>query len=198
MPMVTTLYGRAGTGKTTIASSYPKPQLIIDIKDKGTESAKSKNLVKGDIKVIELENFEDMYDIYDYIKASKKYKSVVIDHLTSLQEYSNQYVKEQENKDQMSQRMFGMSSGYMKEIIQLYKDLADEGIDPVFIVQDRTTSGDGEGDEQLIPEVGPALMPSVATFLCAASRIIGNTYLYELPMKKVKPGVKVKPTIEFR
>lgn len=196
MPLITTLYGRGGTGKTTIASFYPKPMLIIDIKDKGTESAKSKTLKRGEISVFEANDLDDVYDAYDYVLETGKFKSVVIDHMTALQELSHNKVKEEEGKAQMSQRMFNVSSGYLKEIIQMYKNLADEDINPIFIVQDRLQNGDGEGDEQLIPEVGPALMPSVATFLNAASRIIGNTYLYET-MEKSK-DMKVHREIEFR
>ena len=35
-PTIITLYGRPGTGKTTIACTGPKPLLLIDVKDKGT------------------------------------------------------------------------------------------------------------------------------------------------------------------
>jgi hypothetical protein len=38
-------------------------------------------------------------------------------------------------------------------------------------------------------------MPSVATFLCAASRIIGNTYLFEVPPK---PGTKETARVDYR
>jgi hypothetical protein len=196
MPLVTTLYGRGGTGKTTIASFYPKPMLFIDVKDKGTESAKHKNLKRGDVKVFEVKDLDDIYEIYDHIVDSGKYKSVIIDHMTALQEISHNKVKEEEGKDQMSQRMFGVSAGYLKEIVQMYKGLGDMGIDPVFLCQDRLQEGDGEGDEQLLPEVGAGLMPSVATFLNAASRIIGHTYLYETMTKT--GNMQVHREIEYR
>ena len=43
-PTIITLYGRPGTGKTTIACTAPKPMLLVDIKDKGTDSGKRESL----------------------------------------------------------------------------------------------------------------------------------------------------------
>lgn len=196
-PTIVTLYGRPGSGKTTIACTGPKPQLLIDVKDKGTDSGKRPELERGDITVIELEGFDDMYDIHEYILDNPdKFKSVVIDHTTALQDMAIEKVKEDEGKDKVSQQMFGFASSYMKEVIALYKDLTDIGISPIFLSEDRLDNGEGDGEDQLIPEVGPALMPSVAKMLCAASRVIGQTYQYEKVTKL--PGAKVDRTVEYR
>lgn len=196
-PTIITLYGRPGSGKTTFAASLPKPILLIDVKDKGGDSAKSKGLKAGEITVLQIDEFDDIYDVYDYIKDNPtRFKSVCIDHMTALQDLGLDKVKAEEGKDQVSQRMYGIVAGYMKELIVLYKDLTDEGITPCFLAQDRMDSGDGEGEDQLIPEVGPGLMPSIARVLCASSRIIGHTYLQE---KVEKSGnMKVTRTIEYR
>lgn len=196
-PTIITLYGRPGTGKTTISCTLPKPLLLIDVKDKGTDSGKREELERGDITVFELEEFDDIYEIYDYIVENPdRFKSVVIDHMTSLQDFCYRKVKEEEGKEEMSQRLYGIAADYLKEVINLYKDLADLGITPCFNCQDRMESGDGEGEDQLLPEVGPGLMPSVARTLCAASRVIGHTYQFEKVEKL--DGAKVRRNIEFR
>lgn len=196
-PTIITLYGRPGTGKTTISCTLPKPLLLIDVKDKGTDSGKREDLEPGDITVFELESFDEIYDIYDYLEENPdRFKSVVIDHMTALQDFCYEKVMEEEGKSKMSQGMYGTAGGYLKEVINLYKGLTDLGITPCFNCQDRMESGDGEGEDQLLPEVGPSLMPSVARTLCAASRVIGHTYQFE-NVEKLE-GAKVRRNIEFR
>lgn len=196
-PTIITLYGRPGTGKTTISCTLPKPLLLIDVKDKGTDSGKREELERGDITVFELEEFDDIYEIYDYVEENPdRFKSVVIDHMTALQDFCYRKVKEEEGKEDMSQRLYGIAADYLKEVINLYKGLSDLGITPCFNCQDRMESGDGEGEDQLLPEVGPGLMPSVARTLCAASRVIGHTYQFENVEKL--DGAKVRRNIEFR
>ena len=196
-PTIITLYGRPGTGKTTISCTLPKPLLLIDVKDKGTDSGKREDLEPGDITVFELESFDEIYGIYDYLEENPdKFKSVVIDHMTALQDFCYEKVMDEEGKSKMSHGMYGTASGYLKEVINLYKGLTDLGITPCFNCQDRMESGDGEGEDQLLPEVGPSLMPSVARTLCAASRVIGHTYQFE-KVEKLE-GAKVRRNIEFR
>lgn len=196
-PTIITLYGRPGTGKTTISCTLPKPLLLIDVKDKGTDSGKREDLEPGDITVFELESFDEIYDIYDYLEENPdRFKSVVIDHMTALQDFCYEKVMDEEGKSKMSQGMYGTAGGYLKEVINLYKGLTDLGITPCFNCQDRMESGDGEGEDQLLPEVGPSLMPSVARTLCAASRVIGHTYQFE-NVEKLE-GAKVRRNIEFR
>lgn len=196
-PTIITLYGRPGTGKTTIACTLPKPLLLIDVKDKGTDSGKREGLERGDIIIFELEEFDEIYEIYDFIEENPdRFKSVVIDHMTSLQDFCYDKVMSEEGKSKMSQGMYGTAGGYLKEVINLYKGLTNLGITPCFNCQDRMESGDGEGEDQLLPEVGPGLMPSVARTLCAASRVIGHTYQFE-NVEKLE-GAKVRRNIEFR
>lgn len=195
-PTIITVYGRPGSGKTTFASTGPKPQLFIDVKDKGTDSAKHEDLEVGDITVFQLKEFDDIYEIYDYIVDNPDtYKSVVIDHMTALQDLSHEKAMKGENKTIMSQRLYGESSSYLKEVITLYKDLTDLGVTPIFIAQDRTDA-EGDGEDQLAPEVGPALMPSIARTLSASSRIIGHAYQQERVEKTA--DMKVDRTIEYR
>lgn len=195
---IMTLFGRPGSGKTTTASTMPKPQLIIDAKDHGTESAKGSTKGKrGEIEVLSILQFDDIFEIYDYIVENPdKYKSVIIDHMTALQEIGLGKVKEDEGKDQVSQRMYGIVAGYLKEVISLYKELAAMGIKVCFLAQDRMEGGEGEGEDQLTPEVGPGLMPSVSRILCAASRVVGHTYMQE-KVTKTK-DMKVRRDIEYR
>ena len=180
MPIITTIYGKPGSGKTTVLSCFPKPIMIISVKDKGTESAKSDELEYGDIKVFEVKHFDEVLDYLEYaLEGPTSWGTVAIDHMTALQKKSHDKVKKEENRDKMSQPMFGTSSDNLKEVIDMMVELTDLGVQPVFICQDRFQSGEGEGEDQLLPEVGPNLMPKLSTYLCATCRLILHTYLYE-------------------
>ena len=58
-PQSYAIYGRSGTGKTTLAGTFPKPVLVLDINDKGVGSIAD---VK-DVYVMEIESIEDIEDV---------------------------------------------------------------------------------------------------------------------------------------
>lgn len=201
-PEIILAYGRNGTGKTSLASTLPKPILFLDIKDKGTESLKVKGVKKGDIIIINVDEFDDVYDAIDEAKAPTqidgKYGSIVADHLTSLTELARQKIMREEGKSRMTQQLHGFAGEAMKDFITEFKDLADEGIVPMFIAQDRTEKGDGDGDEQLMPENGPGVPPGVSKFLCATVRIIGQTYIAEQATPQKNGSVEREIQYRFR
>ncbi len=176
------LYGRSGTGKTTIAASFPTPLLLLDIREKGTDSVAN---VKG-VKVGDIENWDQFEEVYWYLKKGQHdFKTVVIDQLSTLQDLAlAKALKENGKKeeDAISKRDFGHASGLMKTWILNYRDLIDDGIHVVFLAHDRVTKGEedeGGGEDQIDPSVGPRMMPSVASFLNGSVKIIGNTFIRE-------------------
>lgn len=189
--MAALIYGRSGTGKTTVAATFPKPLLLLDIREKGWDSVT--NVPDCDIsKITEWEQFEALYW---YLKRGKhRYRSVVIDQVTQLQDLALRKAMKDEGKeesDAISRRVFGQASGMMKTWLLNYRDLIDEDINVVFLAHDRATEGeDGGDDNQIDPSVGPRLMPSVASFLCGAVKVIGNTYIREQSSVENKRRVK--------
>jgi hypothetical protein len=195
LPLFVTMvtYGRSGSGKTTFASSWPKPMLLLDVKDEGTDSIKN---VEG-VEVLSVETFDDLIMAYWLLKSGKHhFKSVGIDTTSMLQDKALNMVLEEEGKEFASQQIWGKVSGIMKEWLLNFRDLADEGIHVHFIAQDRLTESDAEtDDEQIDPEIGPQLMPSVARALNASVKVIGNTYIGET-VKRVEG--KIQKHIEYR
>jgi hypothetical protein len=199
----TVLYGRSGSGKTTLASSWPKPMLYLDVKDEGTDSISD---VDG-IDVKDIESFEDLEDtLFWLIRNPKKYKTVVIDTMSQLQEMVVNEVAEDKKKKLKGKRAgdfgtltkqdWGEVSSKMKSMIIDFRDLPME---VVFIAQDRTFNLNDEedaGDDALSPEVGPRLMPSVASVLNAAVSTIGNTFIRVRTIKKTDPDTKKKTVTE--
>jgi hypothetical protein len=77
------LYGRSGTGKTTLAATFPKPILYLDVKDEGTDSIAD---VEG-IMVKDIRTFEDFELVYWSLqKDASRFKTIVIDTVSQLQQ----------------------------------------------------------------------------------------------------------------
>lgn len=195
------LYGRSGTGKTTVASSFPKPLLLLDVREKGTDSVA--NVKGGHVgSITEWDEFESMY--WYLKKGGHPYKTVVIDQVSQLQDLAIRKALETNKKeatDPVAKRDFGVASGLMKTWLLDYRDLIDEDINVVFIAHDRSIGGeeDAQGD-QIEPSIGPRLMPSIASFLNGSVKIIGNTFIRERfevkgnrKVRSIDYGIRVGP-----
>jgi len=174
------LYGRSGTGKTTLAATFPAPLLFLDVGDKGTDSISDvENCFVWDI-----EDWDNVEIAYYYLKDHPdEFKSVVIDTITGVQQCAIVKVLEEKNKrtdnagdwGTMTKREWGDVAAKMKEIITNFRDLGDN---VVFVAQDRIFNMDGDDNEEiLLPEVGPRLSPAVASHMNAAVSVIGNTFI---------------------
>lgn len=186
MPVTMLAYGKAGTGKTVFGSTWPKPLLLIDIKEKGHESIRD---VPG-IDLIQIESWEEIDEVYkDVLWGHDKYKSVVLDQLTAMQALGMSYLREKKRMkpdDAFSQRGWGQLSGMMQQTIQDYRELYNEGYHILFNAHERIREPSEEDDDRLAPSVGSNLMQSVASFANGAVSVIGNTFIQEKVDKKEK------------
>lgn len=188
------VYGRSGTGKTTFAGSFPKPALLIDIQEKGTDSIAN---MEG-IDVISVTTWSELEEVFWYLKNEKKYQTVILDQISSMQDFAMTHAMAEEGKDVMSQRLWGVVSGLMKTWLLNYRDLVEEQMNVLFIAHDRASKGEGsEDDDTIDPQVGARLMPSVAGMLNGAVKAIGNTYVREVFLedksRKVEYCMRVGP-----
>lgn len=188
-------YGKAGTGKTTIAASFPKPLLHLDIREKGTDSISDLE----EVDTLSIESWDAFEQVYWYLKSKEnRYKTVVIDAVSQLQDFALQAALSENGKDEsaaVSKRDFGVAAGRLKTWIVNYRDLVDQGINVVFLAHDRSTDTDEGEDGELMPSIGPRMMPSVASVLTASVKIIGNTFIKE-SIEKLSVG-KVKRTVTY-
>jgi phage nucleotide-binding protein len=183
-------YGRSGTGKTTIASSFPGPILHLDIKDQGTESISD----VPNIDVQDCQIWDDFEIAYWWLKKNPgKYKTLVIDTISQLQQLAIVKVLEDNEKDPdkagdwgvMTKREWGQVASLMKMWTTNIRDLPME---VVFLAQDRLTEAEMDDPEiQLNPEIGPRLSPSIAAHLNAEVSVIGVTFIRrKITIKRVK------------
>jgi len=187
-------YGRAGTGKTTVSSTFPKPILHLDIREKGTDSITD---VK-DIDTLQIDGWDEFEQVYWYLVSDQNpYKTVVIDAVSQLQDFAveSAIAGNGRNDGIITKREWGTAAGKLKTWIVNYRDLVDKGINVVFIAHDRTNEGGDGEDGELTPTVGPRLMPSVASILTACVKLIGNTFVRE-SHEKQESG-KMKRSVEY-
>ena len=195
-------YGRSGTGKTTLASTFPKPVLLLDVNDQGTDSIADHE----DINVRDIREWDEFELTYWYLMQHQdEYRTIVIDTVSALQGVCINHVLAEKNKDSeragewgvMTKQEWGQAASLLKIWITRLRDLPME---VVFIAQDRTFNLDEEGDpEQMLdPEVGPQLMPSVVKHLNAAVHLIANTFIRErISVRKVGNKKKEVKRIQF-
>lgn len=173
------IYGEPGTGKTVIGCSFPKPLLLIDIKEEGQDSVLD---VEG-VDLIHVKEWDDLEELYWHLKDRSKYKSVVLDQLTAMQALAIAKVKADNGQgpdDVLSQRSWGRVSGMLITWIANFRELE---MNVCFNAHEKYREGDGEGDERIAPSIGANLMASAASFVNGAVGIIGNTYIREIKDK---------------
>ena len=171
------VYGKSGTGKTTFAGSWPKPILVLDVNERGTDPLTGHDGIDR----VPVESWQDLEDLYWHIKSQGYYKTVVIDQVSSMQDLACAQAMLDKGKEQMSQQLWGIAGNYMKTWLVNYRNLTDDDINVLFIAHDRTSKGGDESeDDQIDPSVGPRLMPSVASLLCGAVKVIANTFIREV------------------
>lgn len=174
------VYGRSGTGKTAFGSTFPKPLLLLDVRERGTDTI---SRVEG-IDYISIDSWRDFEDVYWFLaKGESKYQSVIVDQISQLQDLAMSQVRTDENlseHDVISKRAWGQISGLMKTWLFNYRDLTDRNLHVLFVAHERTFEGEeGEGD-QINPSVGARLMPSVQSSINGAVNAIGCTFIREV------------------
>jgi phage nucleotide-binding protein len=200
-------YGQSGSGKTSLAGTFPGKILVCDCRDRGTDSLVG---VAG-VEVKEIESWEDVEHVYWYLKKNpEEFATVVWDTMSQLQQICIEAVLEEKGKDAddaggwgvMTKQEWGNVASRMKPMITNFRDLP---MDVIFIAQHRVFNLPTEDEEEagtalLAPEVGPMLMPSVAKHLNASVSVIGNTFirtrLEEVARKVVKGKGKAAKTTE--
>lgn len=194
--MSVVLYGKAGTGKTTLAATFPKPILFIDCSEKGTGSIRDAG---KDVQQIRLRSWEQVDQLYWYLKKKKLYKTVVIDTVSGMQTFCIKSVMEAAGKKinlqklghwgTMSQKDWGQVSTLMTSTIINFRDI--EGLEKVYIAHEKEFfQQEGQESNGIDPAVGPNVIQSVEKIMNACVNVIGNTYIRK-HKRKIKDGKKI-------
>jgi phage nucleotide-binding protein len=172
------VYGKPKKGKTTFGASGPKPVLIVDCNELGTLSVRK----FADVDVYPIETWTDIDLVYWFLhNGDHDYQTVVIDTLTSLASLCMKFVLGDEasrdpTRDPMvpDKRAWGKVGQMMGTEILKFRNLP---MNIVFLAQERRGYTE---DEEEVPEVMPAVSPSVLNQLTPAVDIIGRLYVKEV------------------
>lgn len=186
------LYGQQGSGKTTVSATAPEPILFINIRDSGLESAKDSDTdVNTFITYTEPDDVGKYDKLIDELMDDDHYASVVVDTFSQLQELEVDFRRKKSGRGTMTQQMWGDVSNAMKDRVVALKKLSEKKV-VVVNCQERKDEGQQGEDYELLPEVFPALIPSVSTNLCANARGVFHTIIIEKDKEDANGNVKKK------
>lgn len=185
------LYGRSKTGKTTLWATFPGPILAI-ICSGGKRPGEMRSIDTPEYrKKINPVILRRTDQLPEFLEMSNDYQTVVIDHVSSLQDHTLKEVlgleelPAQKSWGMATQQQYGTCSLRMKEMLRSVLDLSCYR---VIVAQERDFNTDTEGD-LLMPFVASALTPSVVGWLNPAVDYICQTFIRgKTEEKKIKIG----------
>jgi hypothetical protein len=200
------LYGRSGTGKTTVACTAPKPLCLIKAAEDGTRSVHTE---KGVYVTPMMSHPDQLSELCEHQRETSKYKTIVLDHAGTFQELVLKAVTGRDDLPvqigfgEVTRDQWGQCAMIMKDKLREVMDLADKtGCNVIIIAQEKEFNAE-ESSDLLIPCVMSALSPSVANWLNPAVDYICQTFIRQTRVKVPIEGkggkklFKIEDKIQF-
>lgn len=185
------IYGLQGSGKTVLASTFPKtkekPMLYLDILEGGTGSISMSD--RENIVVVPITTFDEINEVFRDIingytldekgtKIPVAYSTIVIDSATQLEYLLKKGLMEDNQKDQMTLQLWGYASQTHDEIWNAcrYIHLTTGAKMVVICHQKEISDEENPGNNKIIP----SLMNKAAYGLCAKASFVWYTKIEEI------------------
>lgn len=180
------IYGGPGTGKTVLASTFPKseekPMLILDILEGGTGSISSSH--GENIQVVDINSFLELNSVltdvengYTVDSNGKRidlaFSTIVLDSATQLEFLMKKHLMESNQKDVMNLNLWGQAKTTHEQIWNLAKYLNKKTGALIVIIAHQKEVQDDENTA--FNKVIPSLMNSAAYALCAKASFVWYT-----------------------
>jgi hypothetical protein len=177
------LYGKSGTGKTELLSTFPKPLLYIQIGDDGTNTIADKD----GIKAIRATSPAMIKELLQELRLDKTYKTVALDTFSLVvNDWTDTHATSKGKK--MTQQMWGDLKQDQEEMVKLAHILARTRT-VVLTCHEVMDTIEGMEDE-ITPDVRPSLSKGARTYLEAMSNFGIHTAIVQ---KEKEDG-----TVEFK
>lgn len=181
------LYGKSNSGKTWVASTFPKPMLYLQIGDDGSNTIAR---VEG-IKAIRINTVQKLKTLSQELLKNRTYKTVVVDTFSLLvNEWTNEKVISKGKR--MTQQLWGDLKIDQEEIIKLMYKIAQKRI-VVLTCHESTDSIEGMEDE-ITPDVRPSVSKGARTYLEGMANYgIHTTKI----VKEIEKGSTTKEVVKY-
>lgn len=180
------IYGGPGTGKTVLASTFPKtkekPMLILDILEGGTGSISNQH--STNVQVVDINTFIELNSVLTDVengytiddkgnKTEVAYSTIVFDSATQLEFLMKKYLMESSQKDTMNLNLWGQARTTHEQIWNLAKYLHKKTGALIVIIAHHKEIQDEENTA--FNKVIPSLMNGAAYALCAKASFVWYT-----------------------
>jgi GTPase SAR1 family protein len=179
------IYGAPGSGKTSLASTFPKtkeaPMLFLDVLEGGTGSIDYAD--REHLQVLDIQSFEDFdavitdllngYVINSGVKVPLRFSTIVIDTVTQLEYILKEYLKKQDKKSNMTLQLWGQNKDNQDFIYNTFKMIhAKTGANIVLLAHEKELKDDTNPE---FNRIIPSLMTSAARSLAAKASFVWYT-----------------------
>lgn len=181
------IYGKSGTGKTQVLSTFPKPMLYLQFGDDGTGTIGDVEGIDG-IPVATLSELNDIID--ELMKGDSKYKSVACDTFSlAVQEWIDE--NSVKKKKRMTQQMWGDIKTDTEELIRSFKRLSVKGFIVALTCHEVADSIDGF-EEEITPDVRVSVSKGARTYMESMANVGIHTTIV-VREKRVDDEIKEIP-----